>query len=325
MIESAIESNDETLRSTCKAKKTMAIPTYDQLMLPLLQFLADGSVRSLDQAVEYVSTLFTLTSDERIQRIPSGGQTYIKNRTGWARTHLKKAGLVGSPKHGYMAITERGREALAKNPPRIDPRFLKQYPEYLEFVSRPENDTTSPETQAAEPNERTPDEIIEASYQNIRSQLADELLDTIKSCSPGFFERLVIDLLVAMGYGGSAADAARATRLSNDEGIDGVIKEDKLGLDTIYVQAKRWQNPVHRPDVQAFAGALQGKRSRKGIFITTSSFSDGAVEFAATIESRIILIDGGQLARLMIDHGVGVATQKRYEIKKIDSDYFTET
>ncbi|MCO6432231.1 MAG: restriction endonuclease [Deltaproteobacteria bacterium] len=302
----------------------MAIPDYETIMLPLLNLLSAGEPMSLDEATNAIAAQFKLTSDEQAQRIPSGQSTYVKNRVGWARTYLKKAGLLQSPKRGYVQITDRGSEVLGQRPKQIDQKFLRQFPEFMEFVSPSGEEADKATMPSPVLSDQTPDEVIARSYQTVRSQLSDELLDTIKGCSPAFFEKLVIDLLVAMGYGGTAADAARATQLSNDEGIDGVIKEDKLGLDTIYVQAKRWQNPVHRPEIQKFAGALQGKRSRKGIFITTSTFSDGAKEFASTIESHIVFIDGMKLAELMIDHGVGVATQKVYEMKKIDSDYFSE-
>lgn len=304
----------------------MAIPDYETLMLPLLEFIANGEARSIDEASNHLADRYHLTEDERNERIPSGQATYIKSRTGWARTHLKKAGLVDSPKRGFISITDRGREALTSKLSKIDQRYLRRFPEYIAFLkaSKPKEDKAN--TAVADEQAETPEENIERSYQQLRAQLADELLDTVVSCSPDFFEKMVVDVIVAMGYGGSFRDAAQATRRSNDGGIDGIIKEDKLGLDTIYIQAKKWDpsRTVHRPDIQKFAGALQGVRARKGIFITTSSFSDGAHEFVASIESKIILIDGTKLAQLMIDHGVGVSRHQAYEIMRMDGDYFSE-
>ena len=303
----------------------MPIPDYETLMLPLLRFVSDGQARSIDAAAEHLSTQFQLTVDERNERIPSGQSTYIKNRTGWARTYLKKAGLLSSPKRGFIQLTDRGRDVLGQKLEAIDQDYLRRFPEFVEFTKASKQKASS-ET-ATEPGlPETPEESIEKSYQQLRGQLADELLEQVVSCSSDFFERLVVDLLVAMGYGGSFRDAAQATKRSNDGGIDGIIKEDKLGLDTIYIQAKKWNpdRPVHRPDVQKFAGALQGMRARKGIFITTSAFSDGAREFVSTIDSKIILIDGEQLAQLMIDHGVGVSKHQSYDIMRMDGDYFVE-
>lgn len=302
----------------------MAIPDYETVMLPLLQFLSDGAERSIDEAAEHLSQIFSLTPEEREQRIPSGQSTYIKNRTGWARTYLKKAGMLSSPRRGVVTITDRGREVLSQKPQRIDRRVLERFPEFIEFQqsSRAVNEEAS--LTVASPIVETPEETIERSYQQLRSQLADELLEQVRACSPDFFERMVVELIVAMGYGGSFRDAAQATKRSNDGGIDGIIKEDKLGLDTIYIQAKKWDEsrPIHRPEIQKFAGALQGVRARKGIFITTSSFSEGSREYVASIDSKIILLDGEQLAGLMIDYGVGVSAHQIYEIKRVDGDYF---
>jgi restriction system protein len=302
----------------------MSIPDYETVMLPLVQFASDGKEHTLDEVTEHLAKQFNLTPEEREQRIPSGQSTYIKNRTGWARTYLKKAGLLSSPKRGVIQITDRGREVLSKKPTRIDRALLEQFPEFVEFQTKSSKSQESNEIEVISSEKSTPEETIDRSYSELRSQLADELLDQIKSCSSDFFERLVVDVIVGMGYGGSYRDAARATQRSNDGGIDGIIKQDKLGLDTIYVQAKKWDEsrPIHRPEIQKFAGALQGVKARKGIFITTSSFSDGAREYSNTIDSRIVLIDGNQLAELMIDHGIGVTPHRSYEIKKLDSDYF---
>jgi restriction system protein len=300
----------------------MAIPDYETLMLPLLELAADGAEHSINQATEHLASRFELTPDEREERIPSGQGTYIKNRTGWARTYLKKAGLLSAPKRGYIQITDRGRQALTERPQRVDRTYLEQFPEFVEFQHKTNARADVSTVEATAATTQTPEETIEAGYSQLRSQLADELLDLIKSCSPDFFERLVVDVIVAMGYGGSHRDAATATKKSHDGGIDGIIKQDRLGLDAIYIQAKKWEASIHRPEIQKFAGALQGVRARKGIFITTSSFSDGAREYVSTIDSKIVLIDGTELAQLMIDHGIGVTLHQTYEIKRLDSDYF---
>lgn len=302
----------------------MTIPDYETVMLPLLQFASDGKEHPIDEATEHIATLFKLTPEEREQRIPSGQSSYIKNRTGWAKTYMKKAGLLTSPRRGVIQITERGMEVLSQRPERIDRAFLTQYPEFIEFQKRSRTEDKSDESTPPANERATPEEVIERSYLELRTQLADELLEQIKSCSSDFFERLVVDVIVSMGYGGSHKDAARATQRSHDGGIDGIIKQDRLGLDTIYIQAKKWdeERPIHRPEIQKFAGALQGVRARKGIFITTSTFSDGAREYVASIDSKIVLIDGTELAQLMIDHGIGVTPHQVYEIRRLDSDYF---
>jgi restriction system protein len=293
----------------------MAIPDYETLMLPVLQYVADGNEHPLREITAHMAESFKLTAEEREQRLPSEQSTYIQNRTGWAKTYLKKAGLLASPKRGLIHITERGREVLSKNPQRIDGAFLEQFPEFNGFRARSASQQESNSFEEDAIERQTPEETIERSYMALRSQLADELLEQIKGCSPDFFERLVVDVIVAMGYGGTQRDAARATQRSNDGGIDGIIKQDRLGLDTIYIQAKKWDEsrPIHRPEIQKFAGALQGVRARKGIFITTSSFSDGAREYVATIDSKIVLIDGTELAQLMIDHGIGVSVRSRFD------------
>jgi restriction system protein len=303
----------------------MAIPDYETVMLPLMQFVADGKDHSINEATAHLADLFKLTPEEREQRIPSGQSSYIKNRTGWAKTYLKKAGLLSSPKRGMIQITDRGREVLSQKPERINRAFLEQFPEFVEFQERSNAEVKSESPVAPTAETQTPEERIERSYSELRSQLADELLEQIKGCSSDFFERLVVDVIVAMGYGGSHRDAAKATQRSNDGGIDGIIKQDRLGLDTIYIQAKKWEAAIHRPEIQKFAGALQGVRARKGIFITTSTFSDGAREYASSIDSKIVLLDGTELAQLMIDHGIGVTPHQTYEIKRLDSDYFEVT
>lgn len=302
----------------------MPIPDYQSVMLPLLRFLDDGGEHSLREAIDSLAEQFDLTEAERAEMLPSGQQATFNNRVGWARTYLKKAGLVESTRRGFFRISARGREVLLGSPTRINVGFLEQFSEFMEFRGTRREKSPTEEARSGDAIAQTPEELLEGAYQRLREGLAAEILQTTKSCSPAFFERLVVDLLVKMGYGGSRREAGQALGRSGDGGIDGIIKEDKLGLDIIYIQAKRWEGSVGRPEVQKFAGALQGQRARKGIFLTTSAFTKEAADYAAVIDTKIILIDGVQLAELMIDHGVGVATQATYEVKRIDSDYFTE-
>jgi restriction system protein len=301
----------------------MAIPDYQTAMLPLLKFLSDGGEHSLREAIDALADQFSLTEAERAEMLPSGQQATFNNRVGWARTYMKKAGLLESTRRGFFRITDRGRKVLAGAPARIDVNFLEQFDEFIQFRSYRKEKTHAGEIVTYTTDE-TPEESLETAYQKLREGLASEILQTTKNCSPSFFEQLVVDLLVKMGYGGSRREAGQALGKSGDGGIDGIIKEDKLGLDIIYIQAKRWDASVGRPEVQKFAGALQGQRAKKGIFITTSAFTKEATDYGAFIDTKIILIDGARLAELMIDHGIGVATQAVYEIKRIDSDYFAE-
>jgi len=300
----------------------MAVPDFQSLMLPLLKFSSDKKEHSIREAIGHLADEFGLTEDDKNELLPSGNQSILANRVGWSRTHLKKAGLLESKKRGYFNITNRGLEVLDQNPAKINNNFLKQFPGFIEFRTG-SKEKKAVTTDISKEN-FTPEETLEYSYQNLRDDLALDLISSIKSCSPDFFEKLVVDLLLNMGYGGSRKDAGEAIGKSGDEGIDGIIKEDKLGLDTIYIQAKRWENTVSRPEIQKFAGALQGQKAKKGVFITTSSFSNGAKDYAAIIESRVVLIDGERLAQLMIDYDIGVSKIKSYEVKKIDTDYFTE-
>jgi len=300
----------------------MAVPDFQSIMLPLLRLAGDGKEHFIRDVIEAIAEGFSLTDDDRREVIPSGLPMF-DNRVSWARTYMKKAGLLTSPKRSYIQITERGLDVLRQNRTRIDTQFLRQFPEFQEFQQKPNTTAQGEEIVIAkELDQQTPAEAIESTYQKIRQDLAIEILQTVKSCSPAFFERLVVDLLVKMGYGGTRKDAGRAIGSSGDGGIDGIINEDRLGLDVVYIQAKRWDSSVGRPEVQKFAGALQGQRARKGIFITTSNYSQGAIEFASRIDSKIILIDGETLTQLMIDYNVGVNTVTAYEIKRIDSDYF---
>jgi restriction system protein len=299
----------------------MAIPDYQTIMLPLLKFLEDKKEHSLREAIDTLADQFRLTAEERRELLPSGNQTIFNNRVGWARTYMKKAGLIESTRRGYMCITDRGLSVLKQKPAKIDLELLGQFEEFIAFrTARREKPERGEELE----KEKTPEEILESAYRSLRADLANDLLQQIKASPPSLFENIVIDLLVKMGYGGSRKDAGEAIGKTGDEGIDGIIKEDPLGLDVIYIQAKKWENSISRPEIQKFAGALQGKHARKGIFITTSNFSREARDFASSIDTKIILIDGEQLAQLMIEHNIGVSPLFKYETKKIDSDYFAE-
>lgn len=303
----------------------MAIPDYQTVMLPLLRFTMDGAEHNKREAVDALAFEFELNPLELAERLPSGQQTIIDNRVHWACTYLKKAALLESTRRGVFSITQIGKQVLSKNPERIDIKFLEQFPSFLEFrqLSR-KNKGDEKETLTVTDREQTPEEALEFAHQSIRQALAQELLSRILTCSPTFFEELVVELLVAMGYGGSRRDAGERVGQSGDGGIDGIIKEDRLGLDTIYIQAKRWQGNVGRPEIQKFVGALQGQRARKGVFITTSSFTVDAIDYASRIDTKVVLIDGQQLTNLMMDFGVGVSVAATYAVKRIDSDYFEE-
>lgn len=303
------------------------IPDYQTLMLPLLKHVSDGQEHKYRDIIEYLATEFEVTDEERKELLASGNQAIFDNRVGWAKTYLKKAGLLDSPKRATFIITDLGKQILSKNPDRIDAKYLRQFPSFLEFQNASRNDNeTEEEAITAEIHERTPEENLDKAYQRIRKSLASELLNSVVELSPAFFERLVVELLVKMGYGGSIKDAGKAIGKSGDEGIDGTIKEDKLGLDIIYIQAKRWKpgNIVGRPELQKFVGALAGQGAKKGIFITTSNFTKEALDYTPRNETKIVLIDGEQLAQLMIDYNLGCTTQQTYELKKLDSDYFGE-
>ncbi len=295
-------------------------------MLPLLKLLSDRQEHSYRDLIESLATRFGVTDEERKELLTSGTQAIFDNRVGWAKTYLKKAGLLDSPKRATFIITETGLQTLAKNPEKIDNKYLRQFPSFLEFQNSSRNNSDTEEVSVVEVNEQTPEENLDKAYQRIRKSLASELLNKVVELSPTFFERLVVELLVKMGYGGSIKDAGKAIGKSGDEGIDGTIKEDKLGLDIIYIQAKRWKpgNVVGRPELHKFVGALAGQGAKKGIFITTSNFTKEASEYTPKNETKIVLIDGEHLAQLMIDYNLGCTTQQIYEVKKIDSDYFGE-
>jgi len=302
----------------------MPIPDFQSIMLPLLKFCDDGKEHTNRESYDALAGEFGLAEDERKRLLPSGKQGIFQNRVAWARAHLKMGGLVENPRRGVFRITEAGQDLLRGDPPEINLKFLRQIPKYRKHVeARKENVPAESDTKD-EQEPRTPEEQLEEAYELLRGNIASEILSQLKASSPGFFEKAVVEVLVKMGYGGSRKDAGEAVGRSGDEGIDGIIKEDRLGLDIVYIQAKKWENTISRPDIQKFAGALQGKRARKGIFITTSDFSSGAYDYVSSIDSKIILIDGQQLAQLMIDFGVGVTVEATYELKRIDSDYFSE-
>jgi restriction system protein len=304
----------------------VAIPDYQIVMLPLLQFAGDQQEHSLRETIDALADTFGLTPDERKELLPSGQQAVFDNRVGWARTYLTKACLVQKTRRSHFQISQRGLDVLATNPDRIDVKFLDQFEEFREF--RALKGTRSGSSAATEPTasdqQTTPEEALESAYGRLRDSLASDILQQVRAASPSLFEKLVVELLLKMGYGGSRQDAGRAIGRSGDEGIDGIIKEDRLGLDIIYIQAKRWEANVGRPEVQKFAGALQGQRAKKGILISTSCFSPDARSFVSKIDNKIVLIDGDELADLMIDHNLGVSPMASYEVKKIDTDYFTE-
>jgi restriction system protein len=301
----------------------MAIPDYQSLMLPLLRFLGDKKEHSARETLDALAKEFNLSQTELRDLLPSGKQPIFDNRVGWARTYMKKAGLLESTRRGVFRVTDRGLKILGQKPTKIDVKFLRQFPEFVEFQTV-KHEKSEGQGGEEEGKEKTPEELLETAYQQINDQLASDLLKQIKALPPALFEKIVVDLLVGMGYGGTIKDAGQAIGKSGDEGIDGVIKEDRLGLDAIYLQAKKWENTVGRPEIQKFAGALQGQRAKKGIFITTSYFSKEAYDYISRIETKIVLIDGEQLARLMIDHNIGVTPISKYEIKKVDSDYFSD-
>ena len=302
------------------------IPTYEEIMLPLLKFLGDKNEHSLQEAHDALSNNFNLTEPEIRELLPSGQQPIFRNRLGWARTYMIKAGLLESTKRAHFKITDRGLQLLNENPKEISTEYLFKYPEFIEFKSlRKPREFNSQPLLTETDNNKTPEESLEYAFQKLRSELAKELLDVVKSCTPAFFEKLVVDLLLKMGYGGSRKDAGQALGKSGDGGIDGIIKEDKLGLDTIYIQAKKWEGSIPVKEIRDFTGALASKKAKKGIFITTSTFPSSVYEFVTQVEYKIILIDGEQLALFMIENNVGLSTISEYQIKKIDTDYFEET
>jgi restriction system protein len=302
----------------------MPIPDFQSLMLPLLKYCADGMEHTKRDALPALAQSFHLTELEMAELLPTGRQRKFDNRVGWAKSYLKQAVLLEITGRGVFRITERGRSVLAENPMRIDMKYLERFPEYQAFKSviKAKDSSVIDEGQVAA--QVTPEELLESGYRQFRSSLATDLLKQVKDASPSFFEQLVVDLLLRMGYGGSAEDAGQVVGKSGDGGIDGIIKEDRLGLDVIYIQAKRWENDVGRREIQQFVGALAGHKANKGVFITTSNFNKNAREYALQVTNKVVLIDGPMLVDLMIDFDLGVSIKDIYKIKRIDSDYFLE-
>lgn len=299
----------------------MSVPIFHELLLPILEHISDGNPHRPSDTLEHVLTRFSLSEDEVSERLPNG-RTRVMDRVLWAITYLRKSGLLKSLSWGVFQITTRGREVLAGKPKTLGLKDLEKYPEYLEFKGKASVKNVVHEVAAAQ---ETPEEGLQRQFTAIRQRLEGELLDALKASSPTFFEKVVLTLLVAMGYGGTIEDAASTTRRTGDDGIDGVIKEDRLGLDVIHIQAKRWtEKVVGRPEIQNFAGSLEGQRGRKGVFITTSSFSSDARDYVSRIEKKIILVDGTEFSKRCVDFGVGVVVQTSYSVKRLDSDFFIE-
>ena len=302
----------------------MAIPTFQQCMLPLLNSVKDGEDHVLKVIVPLLARHFQLTQDELEETLPSGPQPLFYNRVAWAQTYLVKAGLLERPQRGVFRITLRGSELLSNSPTKIGVADLKKFEGFGDGKGRGSKDSSSRETELADlPSELTPREALDRAFSTIQSELADEVLAALKAGSDKFFEVVVVELLVKMGYGGNRVAAGRAIGRSSDEGIDGVIKEDHLGLDNIYIQAKKWEGTVGRPEIQKFSGALDGQRARKGVFITTSSFTKEARGYADAIDKKIALIDGIMLAELMIEFDLGVVLEQRIDVKRLDTEYFS--
>lgn len=303
----------------------MAIPDFQKVMRPLLIAISDGVEHELKEVKRSLITHFAITDDELRTKIPSGRAFLFDNRLGWANTYLKKAGLITSARRAYLQITPLGSGFLKDHPNEIKISDLKKFEQFKDFHQVKDKEQKGQvEVDLPDIEEKSPEEIIDSAFEVILSDLRSELIGTIKSCSPLFFEKMVVDLLIKMGYGGSRREAGTAIGKSGDGGIDGIINEDKLGLDSIYIQAKRWENTVPIKEIRDFAGSLLSKKARKGVFITTSDFPKSAYDFVNSIEPRIILIDGNKMASLIIEHGVGVSTKDVYEIKSIDGDYFEE-
>jgi len=304
----------------------MPIPDFQSLMLPFLEILSDGRERSMKEMVSELASRFSLSDAEQEELLPSGQQKVFSNRVAWAKTHMKKAGLVDNPSRGRVRISTKGTSALAENPEWIDMKFLRQSDDYRRFIGEPKDEDAegSTETTDSDIDQVPPLEQLESAHQKLRAALAEELLEKLSACIPQFFEEIVVKLLRAMGYGGQFGEG-RVTNYARDGGIDGIINEDKLGLDVVCVQAKRWQGTVSRPTVQSFVGSMDLIRAKKGVVITTSSYSKDAIEFIDRIEGkRVVLINGKRLAQLMIDHDVGVAVVDTYKLKEISNDFFEE-
>jgi restriction system protein len=295
------------------------------MMLPFLEALQDGQERTMRQVTEMLADHFKLTDEDRKELLPSGQEPVFRNRVAWAKSHLKHAGLVDNLIRGKVSISEAGRKVLGQKPVTVNCKFLKQFPTYLKFIGQTPSEDGDEKEESVLESTKTPLELLDTSFNTLRNATAEELLARLKACSPAFFEEVVVRLLRAMGYGGVTGDGS-VTGKSGDGGIDGIIKEDKLGLDIVCIQAKRWDGtPVGRPTVQQFVGSMDLHRARKGVILTTSQFTKDALEFVSRIEGKkVVLIDGPQLANLMIEHNVGVNPTKLYELKEVSNDFFDE-
>lgn len=301
----------------------MAIPSYKKLLLPVLKRLGDGQEHRVRDFTPSLISEFSIPEEEVNQVLPSGGTTVLESRIGWARTYLVQAELAKIPTRGYVQITPEGKLLLERNLKEIDSAVLREYPGFLAFIAR-SSKKQSPQSETAPEtlSEMTPEDALRDAYDRIRAVQEHELFTQLKQVPPSFFEKIVVDVIVAMGYGGSVEDAGQAIGKTGDGGIDGVIKQDKLGLDQIFLQAKRWENNVGRPEIQSFVGALHGRHAAKGIFITTSDFTTAARDYANSISSKVILINGSDLVQYMYDHDVGVSAESTLEIKRVNQDYF---
>lgn len=299
------------------------IPDFQTLMLPFLKLAKDDKEYSSSDFLEPLAEQYKLTDDEKKTMLPSGAQRVFNNRVHWAKAYLKMAALIENTKRGFFRITERGLHTLSENPEKITIKYLKQFQDFQLIKENKKNISVSEEF----PDDgviKTPQEQIELAFQTINNALGQELLQKIKNCSWQFFEKLVIDLLLKMGYGGSKTEAAELIGKTGDEGIDGTIKEDRLGLDVIYIQAKKWDATIGRPEIQKFVGALAGQGAQKGVFITTSKFSSDATTYLPKNETKVILIDGIRLVELMIEFELGISIAELYKLKIADDDYFAE-
>lgn len=307
----------------------MAIPDFQSTMLPLMRIASDRNTHMFRDAVGSLANEYGLSDEERSEMLPSGGAPLFYNRLAWAKTHLKMAGLLELPQRGAFRITEAGAQLIAQTPARIDLALLRKYPAYLLARTGGEADVISalPVAQmnpSQQTVESTPEEAIEQAHFLLRRELAQEVLASIMKCTPAFFERLIVQLMINMGYGGSRHEAGKTVGRSGDGGIDGIINEDRLGLDAIYLQAKRWEGVVGRPEIMRFVGALAGQRATKGVFITTSRYTQEAQDYASNSQYKVVLMDGDRLANLMIEHDLGVSVASTYQLKRIDSDFFSE-
>lgn len=304
----------------------MPIPGFQEITLPLLRVCANGQEWSMAAVRGPIAEHFGLTEEDRKELLPSGTQPRFNNRVAWAKVYLERAGLITKTRRGHFRISPAGEGVLKSPPALIDIAFLSQFDGFDDFRSKSaeQPDSASTTAPAVPVDAETPEEQLQSAHLRLCDDLAKRLLEQIGDMSPEFFEKLVLDLMLAMGYGGSREESGSLTQSGADEGIDGIINEDQLGLDTIYLQAKRWQNTVGRPEIHKFVGALHGRRARKGVFLTTSTFSRDAIEYAGQIDTKVVLIDGRQLAQLMIKYNVGCSPSQTFVVKKLDSDYFTD-